>query len=196
MTAGTENISSAIVDKTGNLEDIGVKIGKYITFVITTMIILIYWGHFACNISEISACKLSKFFWTRMMLSRGYLCMYMFPKSPITLTLVTTYPPRYKRHRRKILYTPKLIVDYLSRGLVQTLTRLIRPQTDKNQTTKRPDRLLTISQTNSRPIVDQTIVSLAHPLDKLPSVWARPTHPINCRVNRIEAHSLDKLLSQ
>ena len=33
----------------------------------------------------------------------------------------------------------------------------------------------------------------AHSLD---SVWARPTHSINCRVNGIEAHSLDKLSSQ
>ena len=36
----------------------------------------------------------------------------------------------------------------------------------------------------------------AHSLDRMSSVWARPTHSINCRVNGIEAHSLDKLSSQ
>ena len=36
----------------------------------------------------------------------------------------------------------------------------------------------------------------AHSLDKLSSVWARPTNSINCRVNWIEAHSLEGLLSE
>ena len=36
----------------------------------------------------------------------------------------------------------------------------------------------------------------AHSLDRMSSVWARPTHSINCRVNGVEAHSLDKLPSQ
>ena len=35
----------------------------------------------------------------------------------------------------------------------------------------------------------------AHSRDRMSSVWARPTHSINCRVNGIEAHSLDKLSS-
>ena len=37
---------------------------------------------------------------------------------------------------------------------------------------------------------------LSHSLDKMSSVWARPTHSINFRINGIEARSLDKLSSE
>ena len=36
----------------------------------------------------------------------------------------------------------------------------------------------------------------AHSLDKMSSIWARPTHSINCRVNGTEALLLDKLSSE
>ena len=39
-------------------------------------------------------------------------------------------------------------------------------------------------------------LDVAHSLDRMSSIWARPTHSINCRVNGIEARSLDKLLSE
>ena len=37
------------------------------------------------------------------------------------------------------------------------------------------------------------LLDAAHSLDKMSSVWARPAHSINCRVNGIEACLLDKL---